>query len=418
MTRSKLFDFVLNFLEDEGFISQHKTQSKYFTRDRIWTFKTAFLFISSFINERTQSSADKFFSEMYNVPSEIRQITASAFSQCRDKINYTAFQYIFERVVKYFYSGFDFETYHGLRLIAIDGSVFTLPKTRETIKEFGENVLSKKGKWIKAKVSFATDVLNNICVDAIIGRYKENEMQQAEYMFDNLGKNNLLLFDRGYFSRDFFKSVCLTENHFCFRLQSHASKMIMDFIASTENDIVTEITIDDENFKVRLTKILLDSGEMEYLATSLVDMLKFPKSELKSLYNQRWGVEEQFKDVKYALCIENFVGKKTNSIRQEFYANILSYNMAMMTCKPEIDERSNRKAKKLKYKCNKRALLSKLKQCIVKIYLDIDNRFEVLCNIILSVSKESVPIRPNRKFERNITYKAKVKPNNVYISVV
>ena len=409
---------MLSFLVDESFISKHKTKAIYFTRDRIWTFKTAFLFISSFLNERTQSSVDKFFSEVYDVPSEIRQVTASAFSQCRDKIMYTAFECIFKNVVKYFYSGFSFKKYHGLRLVAIDGSVFTLPKTKETIKEFGENVLSKNGKWIKAQVSFATDVLNNICVDAIIGRYKENEMQQAISMFDNLGKNNLLLFDRGYFSRGFFKSVYLTKNHFCFRLQSHASKKVMDFIASDQNDIVTKIIIDGEIFKVRLTKVVLDSGEMEYLLTSLFDMKKFPISELKSLYHKRWGVEEQFKDMKYALCIENFVGKKTNSIRQEFYANILSYNLAMMTCKLEIDKRSNIRAKKLKYMCNKRALLSKMKQCIVKIYWDIENKIEVLYNIIWSVTKESIPIRHGRKFERSLTYKAKRKFSNTYISVV
>ncbi|WP_461640385.1 IS4 family transposase [Labilibaculum euxinus] len=391
---------------------------KYFTRERIWTFKIAFLFISSFLNERTQSSVDKFFSKIYDVPSEIRQVTASAFSQCRDKIMYTAFQSIFESVVHYFYSGFAFKKYQGLRLIAIDGSVFTLPKTKATIKEFGENVLSKDGKWIKAQVSFATDVLNNICVDAVIGKYKENEMQQAVSMFDNLGENNLLLFDRGYFSRKFFKSVYLTTNQFCFRLQSHASKKVMDFINSNENDIVTEINIEDESFKVRLTKILLDSGEMEYLLTSLFDMTKYPISELRSLYHLRWGVEEQYKDMKYALCIENFIGKKPNSIRQEFYANILSYNLAMMTCKMQIDKRSNTRTKKLKYICNKRALLSKMKQCIAKIYWDIENRIEVLCNMIWSVTKESIPIRPGRKFERFLTYKAKRKFNNNYISMV
>lgn len=64
-------------------------------------------------------------------------------------------------------------------MAAIVGSVYTFPRTPVTIKEFGDNVLSDAGKWIKTQVSFATDALNNICMDITIGAYKVAENIQA-----------------------------------------------------------------------------------------------------------------------------------------------------------------------------------------------------------------------------------------------
>ena len=72
-------------------------------------------------------------------------------------------------------------------MVAIDGTVLTVPKTPDNIKEFGENVLSANARWLKALVSFATDVLNNICLDAQIDAYKESEMDMAKEQINQLG---------------------------------------------------------------------------------------------------------------------------------------------------------------------------------------------------------------------------------------
>ena len=415
---------MLSLIENEEFISTHKTEPKYFTRDRVWNFKTTFLFICSLLNKRSQSEIDGFFSKLYQVPVQIRQVTASAFTQCRAKISFTAFKSVFNSLVRYYYENFSHKTYHGFRLVAVDGSVYTLPRTAKTIKEFGENVLSDNRKWIKAQVSFAADVLNNICIDAVIGPYRQAETSQAMEHFAKLGKDNLYIFDRGYFSRRFLKEVVGTTCQFCFRVQRNACKEIMLFIESDMDDTVGYILVEGQKIKVRLTKIILDTGEEEYLVTSLFDTKVFTVSKLKKLYHLRWGVEEQYKDMKYAICAENFVGKKPNSIKQEFFANILTYNIAMMTCKADIERNSNKpkkktkQKKKRKYKANKRAILAKVKQCFVDLFYAVEEVGEILKQIIQTVSKESVPIREGRKSERGKTKKAKRKYSNTYVSVV
>jgi len=374
------------------------------------------------LNKRAQTEIDAFFAQLYQTPEEIRQVTSSAFTQCRNKIRYSAFSAACWALVQYFYNNFNFKKYYGLRLIAIDGSVYTLPKTKETIKVFGENALTESGKWIKAQVSFAADVLNNICVDAAIGPYKESEARQALGHLSKLGRNNLYLFDRGYFGRLFLREVIQTGCQFCFRVQSNACREVILFINSSHTDTIAYIDVEGEKIKVRLTKIMLDSGKEEYLVTSLFDTKTFTIARLKALYNFRWGVEEQYKDMKYAICVENFIGKKPNSIKQEFFANILTYNLSMMSCKQLVDYASNNnkknKNKKHKYKANKRAILAKIKQCFVKLFWGMGKAYEILDGIIKSVTKESVPIREGRKYPRSITKKAKRKTYRAYVAVV
>jgi hypothetical protein len=370
------------------------------------------------LNKRTQTEIDSFFSKLFTIPEEVRKVSSSAFTQCRSKIKHSAFSFVFEALNDYFYVNYNYRKYHGFRLIAIDGSVYSLPKTKKMVKEFGENVLSDSGKWVKAQVSFAADVLNNICVGAVIGAYKESEHMQALRIINKLGNGNLYLFDRGYFGRSFLGAVIKSGCQFCFRVQSNACREFVAFINSNETDMVGHIKVEGKDIKVRFTKIILDTNETEYLITSLLDKKIYTRKMLKELYHERWGVEEQYKDMKYAICVENFIGKCPSSIKQEFYANIITYNLSMMLCKPIIDKLSNKEKKKHKYKTNKRALLAKVKQCFVRLFYLAKEVKTILEDIIKTVSKESVPIRKDRKFPRGKTVKVKIKHCRAYVSAV
>lgn len=46
--------------------------------------------------------------------------------------------------------------------------------------------------------------------------------------------------------------------------------------------------------KIRLVKVLLSTGEVEVLATSLLSDEEFPEEEFQYLYYLRWGVETFF----------------------------------------------------------------------------------------------------------------------------
>ncbi len=205
------------------------------------------------------------------IPEEVRVVTSSSFTQVRDKIKFDAFKEVATKLCDFYYTSFSYKTFHGLRLVAIDGSVFTLPRNKQTIEEFGENVLSDNRKWIKSQVCFASDVINNICLEASISAYKTDERSLAIQHFSKLGKNNLYLFDRGYFGRDFLADVFSTNCQFCFRVSVNACKEVMDFIKSGSEDEITNIKTKSGEIRVRITKIQLGKNEHEYLVSSLLN---------------------------------------------------------------------------------------------------------------------------------------------------
>jgi len=314
-----------------------------------------------------------------------------------------------------FYDSFKYKTFHGYRLLAIDGSVFTSHRNKETIAEFGENALSETRTWIKTQVSFATDVLNNICVEGIIAPYRADERKLALEHIKNIEGHNLYLFDRGYVSKEVLVELLSRKIAFCMRVPKSTLKEITNFINSKETDVVTGF----KGYKIRLTKVELKSGETEYLLSSLTDMNRIGKTQLKALYHKRWGIEEQFKDFKHALAIENFVGKKVNSIKQEFHANIMSYNLTMMALTSCVDEvKTNKGKKKHSYKANKRASLAIIKTQWVNIFFSKENIEELLDKLIVALAQETVPIRNGRSYPRGLTKKTKKKHYINYVSVV
>jgi hypothetical protein len=76
--------------------------------------------------------------------------------------------------------------------------------------------------------------------------------------------------------------------------------------------------------------VVLPSGQIEVLATSLLDEAEYPASVFGQLYQQRWRIEEAFRHIKCRLKLERFGGETPLAIRQEFHATILLHNLATL----------------------------------------------------------------------------------------
>jgi len=110
---------------------------------------------------------------------------------------------------------------------------------------------------------------------------------------------------------------------------------------------------------LRLVRVDLPN-EVEVLITNLMDKTKYDVSVFKSLYHARWGIEENYKRLKQWAEIENFSGKSTLSVKQDFYAKIVATNLTallvLVTQKKVVKKSSDYK---LDYKVNFAQALSK-----------------------------------------------------------
>ena len=82
---------------------------------------------------------------------------------------------------------------------------------------------------------------------------------------------------------------------------------------------------DEFPMQFRIVRFQLDNGNYECLATNL-SRGNFPPEKLKALYARRWGIELSYRDLKYTLGMNNIHSRKTNSIKQEIYSNLIMHN--------------------------------------------------------------------------------------------
>ena len=124
-----------------------------------------------------------------------------------------------------------------------------------------------------------------------------------------------------------------------------------------------------DTFTLRLVRVDLPSGEVEVLATSLFDPLRFPTACFAELYQQRWPIDEDYKRLKSRLELENWSGLSPHAIRQDFYASLFTKNLAAILAHPAQPVVAEQTAtRKHTYQVNMTNLLSKLKDTVLLLF--------------------------------------------------
>ena len=153
---------------------------------------------------------------------------------------------------------------------------------------------------------------------------------------------------------------------------------------------------------MRLVRVELNTGEVEVLATSLLDEQAYPTVWFAKLYQLRWGVEELYKRDKLRLEIENFSGRTPLSLRQDFHAKILAENLTaifVLLAQQLVDQRYAHR--KRCYQVNFANALSKMKNNIIRVLLD-SSPMPLCCQLIEKISQSTEAVRPNRTFPREL----------------
>jgi hypothetical protein len=344
--------------------------------------------------------------------------TAAAFCQPRQKVKSDVFVDLDQDLPSDFYNSNSWESWHDYRLVAIDGSTAHVFDSEENA-EFFKGWHGKNGKGElcpKARLSLAYDPLNRLIVDAQISPTSSGENQLAELHMKESSPQDLNIFDRGYLSYRLMKEHERLDLHYCGRVSTSLfTNLTDDFLESEEDDDVVEYIPthvaelrykiqggETGSIKVRLIKITLDSGEVEVLETNVFDK-RLRVSSFNKLYHLRWGVEEEFKRLKCRDHLEEFSGTKKEIMMQDFHAAILRLNLSTVI---SMEARKGLKAEGSKNKyyhaTNMSLALGYLAITLRKLRENSTEKemATLLLNITHSLERSSIPIRPDRVFER------------------
>lgn len=395
----------------------HRKSEKDFTRTRALPFPHLICFMLNIVNGSIQSELNRFFQVIQKEHVTFNNVTAAAFCKARKKFSHTAFKSLNEVLVKTFYQTDYVKHWNGLRLLAVDGSVTTLPNSPELMRHFGK--AREHSNRPATRVSQLYDVINNITVDLQVGLHSTGERDLAVNHLEFCRQGDLILYDRGYPANWFFKLHQHKSIDYCARVPVKSTNMIKNFVKSGHLDLIVDFPCIEKSLvkcrllglpttpiKLRLVKVLLQGRKFEVLITSLIDQKRFPYNEFKALYGRRWNVEEDYKLMKSRLDIENFSGLSVEAIKQDIHAKVLTKNLgavAIIEANVLVEEQYGHREKQ--YKINTTFVLSQLKDNVIRFIMRIE-KIDLIEVFILAISKVVNAVRPDRKSYRN---KAKVR---------
>jgi hypothetical protein len=407
----------------ESFKEKYRKKATHFTRNRKMPFARVVLFIMGIARKSLQLELTNFMNLFSG--KEGLDITNSGYNQNRMKIKKGLFKGLVKELNKDFYTGNEgrVKLWNGFRLLGCDGSTMALPPTKELLKLYGCKANQSNTQIAIARCSLLYDLQNNMAIDGIFAPMSVGERDLALQHLRHCNKGDLLIFDRGYPSYPFVEELAKKNLNFLIRCKHSFNKAVRDFVDSAQSSIVINLKpgkdtknkgkkIDKASYVVvRLVKVILDSGEIEVLMTSLLDDEKYPVSVFKDLYFMRWGVETFYDVLKNIIQVEKFTGYSHLVIQQDFYCALFIANIqSLLVGELEGDVKEKCKERKLEYKINTNLAFGFVKQEIIKIFIEEDSTSieKKLKKLFL---KNLVPIRPGRKNKREVDkYNNKKKP--------
>lgn len=377
-----------------AYLERHRVSKEAFTRQR----KFPFVSLLKFLLTKSVKSLQLRLAEFSDILDE--QISASALSQARSKLRHSAFIEMHEKcVVDVMYGDGDYERWRGHRLLAIDGSTLRLPKSKETLAAYGHSERDNK-QLVEGKLSLVYDILNRIPVSAKLYRGRTNDIVACQEQLSLLGEGDLIVADRGYESYAFFAQIIEQKANFVIRCKNNrvvCRKLIED--SNTIEQVVTLSAPESRSdlpsqLTVRFLRIPLGNGEVEILATSLLDRNRYSHRDIKRLYAKRWRVETCFQTLKGRLGLDNFSGKTKEAILQDLHACIFVSGLATLLAEESDQELKKKQTPKFTQQVNNAIAFHAIKNRIIQLMFNPPPDFEQQVKALFL--QNPTLLRPNR----------------------
>ncbi|WP_348970642.1 IS4 family transposase [Chondrinema litorale] len=412
------FELLKSELFSVDFQKQHSMKSQDFIRQRLLGFSQ----IAAILINRVVKNLSIEVSNFFNTIGSYSTCSKQAFSKARKKLKHTAFIALNRKYVQGFYQTSLSSLYQNTYYVfAVDGSLCQLPTSPAIVKHFGLWKNHTDTGMPMGRSCVVYDVLNHVVIQGALARNSESEQnlfrviyhQISEYL-PQLRPKVIWLMDRAYPSYDLCKTIEMNGGSFLIRCKRNFCKEVAQFAASDKLEArvilsakvwytkkgVKKESIHTQPLTIRVVKIPLSGGEIEYLITNL----ELPATELKILYSMRWGIETYYDYLKHTLELENFSSKTAEGILQDYHASLLTSNLIQLLiteAQQELDALKGKKGNKYHYQINKVVATGILRGELIKLLFTQKDIAYRLSQLKEQIKRSKNAVVPNRSFKRH-----------------
>jgi len=354
----------------------------------------------------------------------------------RQNLNPEVFKVLNRNYLKRFYNGREANTWHGYLVMAIDGSRAEIPNSEENRRVYGESE-NKYGKQVaRANISAVHDVLNRFILDVGIHHYRDSEIEEAKAHITTLkeitaDKPVLIMFDRNYSSLEFIDFLEKSGVKYLIRLHEGDFTAERTGMESADEEIELAHTAhrlrqirkkfpqraqelkERQSTAARIIKTKLDNGAQAAFITNLTEGTS---GDIKRLYKKRWSIEQKYHTLKNKLKFESVTGKASIYVKQDFWAQMLVYNIVqdlITGAQIRAVKRSKKKHHKYEVRINENIAIGLFKEQFIKLIMEDDDRIKdaIFKRMTDDMQRFIVPVRKLKSSPRKWKYFNKYKSN-------
>ena len=365
----------------------------------------------------------------------LQRPSVPAFIQQRAKLLPEAMAFVFSEVVKAFPCGTGAD---GCRLIACDGSDLHYAANPNEPQNYFVSSEQAKG-YNLLHLNALYDVDSHRYVDALIqSRREADEVGAFIAMIDRFPFDKRVIFtaDRGYESYNVLAHITQRNMHYLIRVKqpdSHGILSKLNLPLNSAFDLDFHIVLTRKQTKqvkanpdlyrflpknarfdfcdlerdlyypldFRVVSVEVSPGLWEYLITNL-ERDSFPPARLKTLYHQRWGIENAFRDLKHTVGLENFHSKRAEFITQEVFARLILYNLCELVAS-HATIFGHTEPSSYVYQLNFSAAVHIVRHAFFFLNPDVSPP-----DIVSLIRKYLLPVRPDRSNPRKVAVRSAV----------
>ncbi len=418
----KLIGQLRERMLDPGLCARHRRREVDFTRERRLTFPVLMLLLLQKSLKSLQSRLHEWLWQLDEEQST-QSLSAGALTHARAKLHASVFVELNQQVLLPLVYGAEHpelvQRWRGHRVLGADSSVLRLPSRAAVGAVFGWEQSSKdrgtQERYPLGRASVIYDLLNEVALDARLAPSRVGEELLAREQVSCLQANDLIITDRGYTSYCWLAAVRARGAHFVSRCSRSSFAVARNLfqINRTARSWTVRVKVPKgaraecrqkgwpRELTVRFVSVRLSSGELEVLATSLLDQSAYPTEEFADLYWRRWKQETYFGRLKGRLDLEHCSGLSVEAVEQDFAATVLLSNLESVLIGPAAAELTAHTAqRKQAVKINRAVSLHALKSRLIELLASPVPPEQVLEELTHYFQANPVSIRPGRKRPR------------------
>lgn len=303
--------------------------------------------------------------------------------------------------------------HRGYRIVAIDGSWISVPKSKMLRRLLGiHHIGPKRCPMGKPQVLLVvlTDALTRMPIARVILPGTGSERAAAKLLLPHLLKSDILVADRGYHGRDMLEAVHATGCRYVLRVPGGkaAWKETRGFQRRRCRDALVAIEFKNASEPLYIRHLRISSGpgrprcgskrEVLFLLTNLP--ASWSPKKIEMIYRARWGVETMFRELKATLESDRLHARTLTGIIQELDACCLHLAIAAFLDMATLNQhKDSTKAGRTKYLTNRTLLLAIIALVFMRSDDDVWERAGIAAR---TAARRASRIRPGRRAPRKV----------------